>query len=78
MKGDEKFIENEFQWLYIIKLQDDIEIVHDDGELDETMWVAAEDLKDIINGNHEDKIVPHGNAYFDKLFLAIENSQLYQ
>ncbi len=70
-------IENEFQWVYGLRVQSDETLDYADGEVESATWIDAEELDALISG--EDKtsilIVPHGGVYFSNLLEQIEHAK---
>lgn len=65
-------IENELQWVYGIELSADVTLAFEDGEVESAVWLSIEAFRDMISGkNASEKIVPHGDIYFDGLLKEI-------
>ena len=62
-------IENEFQFVYGIQLDAEIEFVMQPGEVDAVQWVNVAACKQMIENG---EIVPQGDAYFVPLFTQLE------
>lgn len=67
-------IENEFQWVYGLKLKQPVTFTHADGEVDATVWMKLPELQALIDGRTDHRIVPHGDAYFASLRKEIARS----
>lgn len=64
-------IENEFQWVYGLKLDKPVAFLHADAEVDATVWMKLTDLQAVVDGRTQQQIVPHGDAYFANLYKEI-------
>ena len=69
--GGREIIENEFQFVYLLKLEEDSEIRLEDGEVDSTHWLTLDEFEGITRGISNDRIVPHGEVYYSTLLDAI-------
>jgi isopentenyl-diphosphate delta-isomerase len=67
-----KIIENEFQWVYGFEVAQDRDFALADGEVSEVKWFTVQELRAMVNGTSEEQVVPHGQAYFEALFSALE------
>ena len=65
-------IENELQWVYVTRWQENQELVFADGEVDAVYWLSLEEFKKTIAGLSADKIVDHGQAYYTMLIETVE------
>lgn len=73
--SDQKIIENEFQFVYLLELQDDdgpIQLL--DGEVGAIYWYGIQELQSLIDGESDDTIVPHGHNYFSMLIDALTHT----
>ncbi|MBI3494969.1 NUDIX domain-containing protein [Candidatus Saccharibacteria bacterium] len=69
---DSELIENEFCFIYTLRLDDETNFSLNDGEVDSLVWKDIETMKtEIQNGNGDEKYVPHGSTYFSILFDAM-------
>jgi isopentenyldiphosphate isomerase len=63
-------IENEFQWLYLLKLSSDITFTLQESEVESLEWVTLDTFKsESVNGMY----VPHGNLYYSTVVQAIQS-----
>lgn len=67
---DTGYIENEFCWLFILKLEDDTNFELTDGEVDSLVWKTIEKIKAELKTDA--KYVQHGNLYYETVFRAIQ------
>jgi isopentenyldiphosphate isomerase len=72
MLGDKPFIENEFQWLYLLELPGTMEFTFEDEEVSAVYWVSIEEFRQIIDGKTDERIVRHGSVYFETLIEALQ------
>ncbi len=63
-------IENEFQFVYVLNLNDDSFVLQKE-EVAETKWVKPDELKRMIT---EGELVPHGEVYFAELFFQLRRA----
>ena len=63
-------IENEFQWLYSIKIDGHQDFTLQESEVDSLRWVS---LDEIQKNYKNDEYVPHGDEYYGKVLEAIAN-----
>ena len=71
---DTGLIENEFCFIYTLRLYDETDFSLDDGEVDSLIWKDLNVMKaEIQNDSGDEKYVPHGDTYFSILFEAIHN-----
>jgi isopentenyl-diphosphate delta-isomerase len=62
-------IENEFQWLYLLRLFEEVEFSLQASELESLEWVSLDTFKvDCLGKTY----VPHGKIYYDTVLAAIE------
>lgn len=66
-------VENEFRWVYALRLNDDHEVdfVFGDKEVEELIWKPLSVVREELIS--PDKYVPQGEAYFTEVFDALEN-----
>jgi isopentenyl-diphosphate delta-isomerase len=64
-------IENEFQWLYLLELSQDLNFKLQADEVESLEWKPLQKFKDDIHQSNN-QYVPHGNLYFDTVITAIE------
>lgn len=66
-------IENEYRWVYAMRLEDDFNFVFGDKEVEELKWRPLTTIKqELADENSQQKYVPQGPAYFKEVFSAIE------
>ena len=59
-----KMYENEFQFVYGLRVDDLPGLKLQSSEVDATKWIRLKELEDIAQSKGTGKIVPHGPAYF--------------
>lgn len=64
-------IENEFQWLYLLKLNGEMQFNLAEAEVASLEWKSIPDFK-IETNQKPDEYVPHGRLYYDTVVTAIE------
>lgn len=69
MVSETGLIENEFRWLYLVKLNEDVSFTLQEYEVASLEWVAFESFKADCGG---ETYVPHGKLYFATVLDAIE------
>jgi 8-oxo-dGTP pyrophosphatase MutT (NUDIX family) len=62
-------IENEFQWLYLLELTEDMDFVLQTSEVDSLAWLPLAQFRVACQG---DDYVPHGALYYDTVLQAID------
>lgn len=66
-------IENEYNWLYVLELHDQVEFSFGDGEVDSLEWKPIDVMKkEVLDPHPQQAYVSHGDAYFLALFDMIE------
>lgn len=69
---DSELIENEFCFIYTLRLDNETDFSLNDGEVDSLIWKDLDIMKnEIQNNSGKEKYVPHGDTYFSILFDAI-------
>lgn len=68
---DNGWTENEFQWLYLLKVSSKTDYKLADGEVDFLVWKSLEKFKTEFS-NPKSKYVPHSNSYYLAVVEAIE------
>jgi isopentenyldiphosphate isomerase len=63
-------IENEFQWLYLLRLDGDTVFTIEDNEVLSLVWKPFDDMIAEFK-KKPDTYVPHGDIYFDTVLAAI-------
>lgn len=72
--SDSELIENEFCFIYTLRLDDETDFSLNDGEVDSLVWKDIETIKsEMQNDSGDEKYVPHGDTYFSILFDAMHN-----
>lgn len=71
LTAEDGAIENEFQWLYLLKLPDNFEFLLQEEEVDSLVWKSIDDFEAERN---TDLYVPHGEAYYLKVISAIKSA----
>jgi isopentenyldiphosphate isomerase len=67
-------IENEFQWIYLLKISGDIEFNLDEEEVSALDWKSLGDFKAGVSGDEADsQYLPHGSVYYNTVITAIED-----
>lgn len=67
---------NEYQWIYVVKLDKDTEFSFSDGEVSEIVWFNLDKLKsDVSQQIFDINIVRHDKEYFDIVFKALEDAK---
>lgn len=70
------YIENEFCWVYVTRVADDITVSQLDGEVDDVKWVSEADFARLREGNLAGMVlVPQGRVYFDNLMHGLSLSE---
>lgn len=64
-------IENEFQWLYLLRVPENSEFMLQETEVDSLLWKKLDEFEAECN---TDLYVPHGQAYYAKVILAIKSA----
>lgn len=64
-------IENEFQWLFLLKLPDNIEFQIQTEEVALLKWKSLDNFRREIRES-DNQYVPHGNLYFETVISSIE------
>ncbi len=64
-------IENEFQWLYLFRLDGDSAFTIEDNEVSSLVWKPLDDMLREVRET-PDAYVPHGQVYFDRLAAVIK------
>lgn len=72
LKAENGAIENEFQWLYSLKLTNETDFALQYTEVKSLMWVSLEQFKAENNG---ERYVPHGEQYYNTVASAIESAE---
>ena len=68
----EGIIENEFQWVYGLRLQDAATFALQENEVDSLVWMSLSDFRRLAAHKLAGKrAVPHGDAYFAMLLRKI-------
>ncbi len=65
-------IENEFQWVYCLRLERELKIALHDGEVDAVAWTTLPAMRALISRQTLPKILPHGEVYFTNLFRGLD------
>jgi isopentenyl-diphosphate Delta-isomerase len=66
---------DEYQWIYILKLDKDIDFFFNDGEVSEAAWFNLERLKsDVSQRIFNINVVRHDKEYFGIVFKALEDA----
>ena len=68
MIAENEAIENEFQWLYLLELANDIKFSLQETEVDSLVWKR---LDDFAQDSSSELYVPHGKEYYEKVVTAI-------
>lgn len=69
---DSELIENEFCFIYTLRLDNETDFSLNDGEVDSLIWKDLDIMKnEIQNNSGKEKYVPHGDTYFSILFDAM-------
>lgn len=69
---DSELIENEFCFIYTLRLDNETDFSLNDGEVDSLIWKDVEAMKtEMQNDSGKEKYVPHGDTYFSILFDAM-------
>jgi isopentenyldiphosphate isomerase len=63
-------IENEIQWIYGVNAEHP-KLRYADGEVSGSRWYNLEQIKAMLGGRSDRKMVPLGDDYFSKLFAAL-------
>lgn len=71
MTTDNGKIENEFQWIYLYRMDGDFDFNLQLEEVESLQWQSLEDFKKAIE-SEPDRYVPHGTLYFSTVIDAIE------
>lgn len=69
MTAENGAIENEFQWLYLLKFPENSEFILQEEEVDSLVW---KELAEFETECSTDLYVPHGQAYYSKVIAAIK------
>lgn len=69
LKAENGEIENEFQWLYSLELDNETDFTLQTSEVESLVWVSMSKFKAARTG---DQYVPHGKLYYDTVTSAIE------
>lgn len=72
LKAENGAIENEFQWLYSLGLNDETNFTLQSSEVKSLKWVSLEQFK---VENKGEQYVPHGELYYDTVVSAIESAE---
>jgi isopentenyldiphosphate isomerase len=70
--ADNKAIENEFQWVYLIEINDDLNFTLQHSEVKSLEWISLDKFKKEVSDNHQKSYVPHGVRYFETVIDSIE------
>lgn len=62
-------IENELQWLYLLKLSEDTPFTLQTSELESLEWVSVDTFKASYSSS---QYVPHGETYYNLVVAAVE------
>jgi isopentenyldiphosphate isomerase len=73
MTAENGAIENEFQWLYLLKAPENSEFLLQEEEVDSLAW---KELAEFEADCSTDLYVPHGQAYYSKVIAAIKSAQI--
>lgn len=66
-------IENEFRWIYALKLESSTDFVLQKREVESLVWKPMDTVKaEVTSPQPGNLYVPQGQAYFDEVFSAIE------
>lgn len=66
-------IENELQWLYLLRLNDDHDFKLQENEVAQIIWKPLSVVEQEI-GQTPDLYVPHGSIYFNTVITAIKEA----
>ncbi len=73
-KAENRAIENEFNWVYLLELPVNTTFRLQKSEVAELDWKTLADFKaEVAEGT--EKYVPHGKLYFDTVIAAVEAKQ---
>lgn len=67
--------ENEFRFVYLLKLASDRKLTFVDGEVHSVIWKPLAEMQTDLAGPNKEQYVPHSQAYFAMLFSALETNQ---
>jgi isopentenyldiphosphate isomerase len=67
-------IENEFQWIYILRLDGDTTFTIEGKEVSALVWKPLDDMAKELH-DAPDTYVSHGKLYFDTIFEAIATAK---
>lgn len=74
MVAENGSIENEYQWLYLQRVNGELGLTMQQAEVDSVSWKNLVDFKqEVLRDNNNAMYVPHGNIYYENLVSAIEN-----
>lgn len=65
-------IENEFQWLYLLEFDQEVDFVIQESEVSSLQWVSLDDFKISYNSA---TYVPHDKAYYEKIINALKSKE---
>jgi len=66
-------IENEFQWLYLLRMEGDPSFVIQDDEVASLLWKTIDQIRADLR-DAPDTYVPHATLYYDTVLHAIESA----
>ena len=73
MVSPAKLIDNEFQWVYLLKLEKEFDFKLQVEEVESLEWMTLKQFEQEIKENHiTKKYVPHSEPYFGNLINAIK------
>jgi 8-oxo-dGTP pyrophosphatase MutT (NUDIX family) len=68
-------IENEFRFVYLLKVTEDQDVAFTDGEVHSVLWKSLSDIQADLAGRNQTAYVPHSPAYFSMFFAGLETYQ---
>ena len=71
MTAENHYVENEFCWLYLLKLEKSIDLILQDSEVASLRWELLDSIKQELSKS-PNSYVPHSNIYFRSVFEAME------
>jgi isopentenyl-diphosphate Delta-isomerase len=72
LKAENGAIENEFQWLYSLELNDKTNFTLQSSEVKSLKWVSLAQFK---AENKSEQYVPHGELYYNTVASAIKSAE---
>lgn len=73
MVAENSSIENEYQWLFLLKVNGELELTMQQGEVESVVWKKLDAFKLETLSIENEQYVPHGSIYYESLVSAIED-----